>query len=159
MAQPNTQARQRGHKALRKGRSSNRGGVYLLTATTLDRVPLFLDFHKACVIARCFETRLALRNNHLLAWVLMPDHAHWLLHLGEGERLETSIGRLKAVSARYFNQVYKRRGAIWARAFYDHALRSEDDLLPIARYVVANPVRAGLVKRLGDSPFWNAVWL
>jgi hypothetical protein len=29
----------------------------------------------------------------------------------------------------------------------------------MARYVVANPLRAGLVKRLGDYPLWDAIWL
>jgi putative transposase len=29
----------------------------------------------------------------------------------------------------------------------------------IARYIVANPLRAGLVERLGDYPHWDAVWL
>jgi hypothetical protein len=38
-------------------------------------------------------------------------------------------------------------------------LRSDDDLQDMARYVVANPLRAGLVARIGDYPFWNAVWL
>ncbi|MCP1606267.1 REP element-mobilizing transposase RayT [Pseudomonas citronellolis] len=89
----------------------------------------------------------------------MPDHAHWLLELGKGERLETSVGRLKAVSARQLNDWRMAHGAVWAAAFHDHALRREEDLLPTARYIIANPVRAGLTRRVGDYPFWNAVWL
>nr|WP_279577245.1 transposase [Pseudomonas sp. LA21] len=131
----------------------------MLTATTQNRAPLFSDFSLACTVARCFEKKLALGENHLLAWVLMPDHAHWLLQLGSGERLEISVGRLKAISSRCFNKIHGRRGAIWASAFHDHALRSEDEVLPTARYIVANPIRAGIVKRVGDYPFWNAVWL
>jgi putative transposase len=38
-------------------------------------------------------------------------------------------------------------------------LRDEDDVKDWARYIVANPVRAGLVKRVGDYPHWDAVWL
>jgi hypothetical protein len=29
----------------------------------------------------------------------------------------------------------------------------------LARYIVANPLRAGLVEHLGDYPHWDAVWL
>jgi hypothetical protein len=29
----------------------------------------------------------------------------------------------------------------------------------LARYVVANPVRAGLVQRVGQYPHWDAIWL
>lgn len=150
---------QSGHKALRKGRASAPSGIYLLTATTSGRKPLFANFRFACIVASCFEQPLSLGTNRLLAWVLMPDHAHWLLELGKGERLETSVGRLKAVSARQLNDWRMAHGAVWAAAFHDHALRREEDLLPTARYIIANPVRAGLTRRVGDYPFWNAVWL
>ncbi|MED5608040.1 transposase [Pseudomonas sp. JH-2] len=111
------------------------------------------------MVAATFENRALLGTNSLLAWVLMPDHAHWLIQLGAGERLETSIGRLKAVSTRNFNRRLGREGKVWAPAFHDRGLRREEDLRRVARYVVANPVRAGLVWRVGDYPFWNAVWL
>ncbi len=95
----------------------------------------------------------------MLAWVLMPDHAHWLIQLGEKRSLSTIVGRIKAASARMANRVLKRQGPLWDRAFYDHALRADEDLRQAARYVIANPIRAGLVKRAGDYPFWNAVWM
>ena len=42
---------------------------------------------------------------------------------------------------------------------YDHALRADEDVLAAARYIVANPLRAGLVGSIRDYPFWDAVWL
>ena len=36
---------------------------------------------------------------------------------------------------------------------------AEPDELATARYVVANPLRAGLVTSIGDYPFWDAAWL
>jgi REP element-mobilizing transposase RayT len=95
----------------------------------------------------------------MLAWVLMPDHAHWLLQLGDLETLAAVVNRLKSASARHTNRALGRQGALWQKAFHDHALRSEEDLRQTARYVVANPLRAGLVRRINDYPFWNAVWL
>ena len=32
-------------------------------------------------------------------------------------------------------------------------------LIDVARYVIANPKRAGLVERVGDYPYWDAIWL
>jgi REP element-mobilizing transposase RayT len=95
----------------------------------------------------------------MLAWVLMPDHAHWLIQLGEADNLDALVRRLKSASARGANRMLRRNGVLWARAFHDHALRAQEDLLRSARYVIANPVRAGLVERVGDYPFWNAVWV
>jgi len=48
---------------------------------------------------------------------------------------------------------------IWQDGFHDHALRQEEDLAEVARYIVANPLRAGLVERVGDYSHWDAVWL
>ncbi|AEQ95385.1 hypothetical protein XOC_1197 [Xanthomonas oryzae pv. oryzicola BLS256] len=49
--------------------------------------------------------------------------------------------------------------AVWARAYHDRGLRKEDDLRSVAGDLIVNPLRAGLVERVGDSPFWDAIWL
>ena len=95
----------------------------------------------------------------MLAWVLMPDHAHWLVQLHGHDALATVVNRLKSASARAVNQALGRRGALWSRAFHDHALRSDETIEVVARYIIANPIRAGLVSRVGDYPFWNTTFL
>lgn len=89
----------------------------------------------------------------------MPDHAHWLLQLGEAEGLEALVSRLKGASACQANATLSRHGAVWQRGFYDRALRSDEDMVVVARYIIANPLRSGLVERIGDYPYWNAAWL
>jgi len=150
---------ERGHRALRKGRVSIANGIYLITATTPDRQKLFADFDAGCAAARCFEDARLLGDAKMLAWVLMPDHLHGLLQLGERDELSVVVNRLKSASARQTNRALHRTGAVWARAFHDHALRSDEDLQDVARYIIANPIRAKLATRVGDYPFWNAVWL
>ncbi|NOT13026.1 MAG: transposase [Methylococcaceae bacterium] len=150
---------QSGHQALRKGRVSLPNHVYLITTTTVDRQRFFDNFTAGCAAARCFENAELLGDARMLAWVLMPDHAHWLIHLGERDALSVVVNRLKSSSARLANRVHHRQGALWDAAYHDHALRAEEDLQHVARYIIANPLRAGLVQRIGDYPFWNAVWV
>jgi len=38
-------------------------------------------------------------------------------------------------------------------------MRRSDELKAAARYLLNNPVRAGLVQRIGEYPFWDAIWL
>jgi REP element-mobilizing transposase RayT len=147
-----------GHRALRRGRASLPGQIYHVTTTTRDREPIFDLPEAAFPAAACFHAPGLLGDASLL-WVLMPDHAHWLPRLGERDGLAGVVCRLKSASARSTNAALGRSGAVWARAFHDHALRCDEDLLALARYIVANPVRAGLVRRVGDYPFWNAIWL
>lgn len=150
---------QSGHQALRKGRVSLPNHVYLITTTTVNRQRFFDDFNAGCVASRCFENTEVLVDAQMLAWVLMPDHAHWLIHLGERNVLSMVVNRLKSSSARWTNRALNRQGALWDVAYHDHALRAEEDLQHVARYIVVNPLRAGLVQRIGDYPFWNAVWV
>ena len=87
-----------------------------------------------------------------LCFVLMPDHLHWLLQLREGN-LPFVMQRLKGRTSHALG------GELWQPNYHDHALREEEDVREIARYIVANPLRAGLVRNLADYPLWDAVWL
>ncbi|MCW2294989.1 REP element-mobilizing transposase RayT [Pseudomonas sp. BIGb0408] len=148
-----------GYRALRRGRASCPAMAYLITTITRDRQPVFSHFAAGCAAARCFETPMLLRDSRMLAWVLMPDHVHWLVQLGEADSLAALINRLKSSSSRLAGKNVGRAKGIWQAGFHDHGLRAEEDLLDVARYIVSNPLRAGLVRRVGDYPFWNAVWL
>jgi len=83
----------------------------------------------------------------------MPDHLHWLMQLAVAASLPKVVGSVKAVTAHKLGQ------PIWQGGFHDHAMRYEDDVMEVARYIVANPLRAGLVEQLADYPHWDAVWL
>jgi len=143
--------------ALRIGRVSEAGRIYLITFTTRERLPVFADWSKASVAAAALSSREAWGGSELLCWVLMPDHWHGLLRLGDGVSLARSVGRAKWLVTRCVPEPEGTR--LWARGFHDHALRRQEELIDVARYVVLNPVRAGLVSRVGDYPYWDAVWL
>lgn len=144
---------------LLKGRVSLAGQIYLVTAITDQRVSRFDDL--GC--ARLLVAEMRLLNDtqalHSLAWVIMPDHLHWLLTLGEASELDKVMQRLKGRSAKAINRRLRRNGPFWQHGYHEHALRAEEDIVDIARYIVANPLRAGLAKRLADYPLWDAAWL
>ena len=147
-----------GHHRLRIGRFSQPNGVYLITSVTAERMPLFADWDAACSAIRAFTHPLLLRDARLLCWVLMPDHVHWLVQLGNDADLAQLVCAMKSTSARALRRAGVS-GLVWAKGYHDRAMRKEEDILPAARYVVANPVRAGLVRRFGDYPFWDSIYL
>ena len=67
--------------------------------------------------------------------------------------------RVKSRSSRSVNLLRGNSEPVWQRGYYDRALRRDEDRKAAARYIVMNPLRAGLVKRLGDYPLWDAIWL
>ncbi|SFN06763.1 REP element-mobilizing transposase RayT [Formivibrio citricus] len=143
---------------LRKGRVSLCGQTYLLTTATWQRQAFFRDTLLGRSVVH--ELRQAQRDGlvETLAFVVMPDHFHWLLTLRQGS-LSALMMRVKRRSALAINSALKRQGPVWQNGFHDHALRKEEDLAAIARYIVANPLRAGLVAGVGEYPLWDAVWL
>jgi REP element-mobilizing transposase RayT len=151
--------RRPGYAALRHGRFSEAGRCYLITTATHNREPIFRDFE----LAHCAILNLVRQNERTasswLAWVLMPDHFHGLLQLRSSDELSLHVGWFKGRSAWMINSVRGGEGVIWQKSFHDHALRREEDLKMVARYLINNPLRAGLVESVGDYPYWNAVWL
>jgi REP element-mobilizing transposase RayT len=144
---------------LRAGRVSLASQVYLVTFTTYHRRRHFADFDRGCRMARAMCGFSRNSTTRVLAWVLMPDHWHGLVEVGAGDDLSDWVGRLKGASAFGLRRAEPGVGRIWADGFHDHALREDEALVDCARYIVLNPVRAGLVVRVGDYPFWDAVWL
>ncbi|WP_205855588.1 REP-associated tyrosine transposase, partial [Pseudomonas viridiflava] len=93
-----------------------------------------------------------------LAWVVMPDHFHWLVSLKSGS-LGMLMRRVKGGSSRAIVSAGGGPLKVWQKGYNVRAIRREEDVLKAARYIVANPLRAGLVTNVGDYPFWDAVWL
>jgi REP element-mobilizing transposase RayT len=65
----------------------------------------------------------------------------------------------KGATSHIIKPMINWQGTFWQRGFYDYAIRQDEDLKKLARYIVANPLRAGLVESIGDYPHWDAKWL
>ena len=149
----------RGNATSRKARVSTEGQVYFLTTATMYRRPVFQDTDVCRCVCRAAHQAWVWRDSILLAWVLMPDHWHGLVRLGCHDDLSQLMGRFKAVTARAVPERARVNGWLWHRGFQDQALHDDDDVRKMARYLVANPLRAGIVDDLGRYPYWNATWI
>ncbi|MCW8274649.1 transposase [Pseudomonas sp. PCH199] len=143
---------------LRVGRRSEPGRVYLLTAVTYERQPIFQDWRIGRLVVNEFKRAQEAGNATSIAWVVMPDHFHWLAELHNGD-LPKLMQATKSRCARAINQARGLCTSVWQKGYFDRALRREEDLKAAARYIIANPLRAGLVTQVGDYPLWDAIWL
>lgn len=143
---------------LRRGRFSEPGRSYLITTVIERRRPVFQDFVNARLLIE--QMRLCTHDGLVdsLSWVVMPDHLHWLVTLKQ-TNLAQLMKRIKARSTHAINQRCGFSGRLWQPGYHDRAIRHEDDIQAMARYLVANPLRARLVRQIGDYPHWDAVWL
>ena len=144
---------------LRKGRFSEEGRIYFVTMVTQNRNTYLSEFYLARAVIHELRFLHDEQKIHSLAWVVMPDHLHWLFQLNENEQLSNIINLLKGRVSRKVNKMLNKKGKFWQSAYYDHALRKDEDIKKVARYIVANPFRAGLVEKIEDYPHWDADWL
>ncbi len=145
---------------LRKGRCSITNQAYFVT-TVLDNRDdaIFKSFYCARLLISHMQTLHENNYLHSMAWVIMPDHVHWLFQLGHRKSLAGVMQLFKGGSAYKINKYQQKSGVLWRDSYYEHALRTETEVKNIARYIVANPLRAGLVKKISDYPHWDAIWL
>jgi REP element-mobilizing transposase RayT len=120
---------------------------------------LFEDLYLGRIVVRTLYSEATAASAATPAYVLMPDHLHLLLQLRRNCKLGDVVRFVKGRSALEINRIRDARGPVWQPSFHDHALRREEDLQDIARYVVCNPLRAGLVRRINDYSLWDAVWV
>lgn len=87
----------------------------------------------------------------------MPEHVHVLL---EAERDDASltdfVRRWKQATGYEFRR--QRGEALWQPGFFDRVLRDQESSAVVARYILENPLRAGLGERIGDYPFAWCRW-
>ncbi len=145
-----------GHR-LRLGRFSEPGRIYLITTVTRNRQPLFHDLFVGRLLTRVLANAQADANT--LAYVIMPDHLHWLMQLTGDRTLSEVVHQIKSVSAHRINHHLQDSGPVWQRGFHDHAVRRDEDIRKLARYVIANPLRAGLVENISEYPLWDVCWI
>jgi len=86
----------------------------------------------------------AARGFAVIAYCLMPDHAHLLL---QGQTDDADLKGMVLSWNTLTGHQWRQRGGgrLWQRGYYDHVLRDGERPLAVARYILMNPVRGGLV--------------
>jgi putative transposase len=116
---------------------------YLLTACTHQRRPWFSEARFASELASQIPPFFAGQRLDVLAYCVMPDHVHLLLEgTSEDSNLREAVSRWKQ-STGYAWRV-RHASRLWQPGYYDRVLRDADDTRAVVRYVLENPVRAGL---------------
>src|SRR5688572_19928866 len=124
---------------------------YFLTVCAFNRQKLFLD--SATVMATLMQFRKTADEEQfeILAYCIMPDHGHFLI---EGSSDDSDFKRFCKLAKQRSGSLYARShgGPLWQEGYHERVLREGDDPLSLARYLLNNPVRAGLVRAPIDYP-------
>lgn len=135
--------------ALHANRWSLPGARYFVTLCTMERHTGLTTNTTASAIRNAVMAADAVGDTETLAFTVMPDHIHWLFHLGGRLSLGRVIARYKAETRAELQAGHR----VWQHDFYEHRLRAEEGAEDYGRYVILNPYRAGLLCG-GNWPGW-----
>jgi REP element-mobilizing transposase RayT len=130
-------------------RLDHAGALWHVTSRGNERREVFRDDEDRREFLRLVGRTVDLFGWNLHAWVLMGNHYHLLVGTPEAT-LSRGMRQLNGDYAQHFNRRHGRDGHVFQGRFKAILVQREAHLLEIARYVVRNPVRAGLVKAPGD---------
>ena len=129
---------------------------YFLTICTHHRARLFVSDSAVRVVVTQLSRTAHAERFSVIAYCLMPDHIHALVG-----------GTHPAADFREFVRLFKQQSAfrwkrenastLWQRSYFEHVLRDEEDTIGVAKYILENPVRAGLVERPEAYPYLGSM--
>lgn len=92
----------------------------------------------------------------LTAWMVMPNHIHFLATPLENIELSEIAHSIKSYTAHEANKVLKRSGQFWQHEPFDRYVRNQKHFVNVIEYIENNPVKAGLCERKEDWRFSSA---
>ena len=125
---------------------------YFLTICTFQRAELFTIQDLVAAVWLQFLRTGKERHFALIAYCFMPDHLHVLAEAtSDTADLRRFVSEAKQSGAHAARQWV--RGKLWQSGYYDRILRDDDNSHDVARYIIQNPVRAGLAASPEEYPF------
>ena len=127
-------------------------GTFHVTARAVDGVALYRVRSECVTFLELLHRAGRIAGWRMDALCLMTTHYHLLLE-GDRDALSDALHRVNGHYASLANRRRGRHGHLFADRFATRLIESEEHLEAAARYVLLNPVRAGLCRRPEDWPW------
>lgn len=141
-------------RTARKLSSSN---IYHVMLRGVNRQTIFEEdedrFRFLNTVSRCREVS----GFSLHAFVLMSNHIHLLIETGI-EPLDDIFKRIGTSYAMWYNRKYQRAGHLFQDRFRSESVETDQYYMTVLRYILQNPVKAGMVSHPGDYYDADVIW-
>ena len=125
------------------------GAVVHVKARGNARMPIFEDDGDRTGFLRIAEEAIERFNWRCYAFCLMDNHYHLLRETIDGN-LSAGMRHINGVYTRHFNRTHHRVGHLFQGRFKSVLVDRDVYLIELCRYIVLNPVRAGMIERPED---------
>ena len=130
-------------KTVEKFLDKGYGSCYLKEPAVAKLVADSLKFHDG-------------KKYELNAWVIMPNHIHFLVAPFDDVELSSIAHSIKSYTAHEANKILGRTGRFWQVEPFDRYIRNARHYASVVRYIENNPVKASLCKKASEWRFSSA---
>jgi REP element-mobilizing transposase RayT len=121
-------------------------GYYHVHTRGNDHQDIYFGNWSGRLFLRELERAVVRYSWRILAYCLMGNHYHLVLQVDDEGRLSDGVGELNGRFARTTNRVHTRKNHLFGERFRSWLIEDDDYLFEVTRYVLLNPVRAGLIR-------------
>ncbi len=130
-------------------------GYYHVYNRGCNRQPIFVEADNYVYLLRKVKEYLPLYDLTIVAYCLMPNHYHLLVHVRHEDVLAPFLQRLFSAYVQAFNKQQERSGTLFEGRAKGVLVASDAYVLELCRYIHLNPVKAGLVRDPADWAYSN----
>lgn len=134
----------------RQARKRSRTGIYHVMLRGINHQTIFEDEEDNQKFLETLKDYQKTSGYTLYAYCLMGNHIHLLIKEGEEEDIGTSFKRIGVSYVYWYNWKYERRGHMFQDRFKSEVVENDEYFQVVIRYIHQNPLKAGIVKDVGD---------
>ena len=139
----------------RTARKKSQTGIYHVMIRGIDRQKIFHTNYDKYYFIKILKRYKIQFGFELFAYCLMDNHVHILLR-ESGCSISEVMRSVAGGYAVWFNKKYDRVGHLFQNRFRSEAVEDERYFMTVLRYILYNPVKAGLSKTIQDYLFSSA---
>jgi putative transposase len=124
-------------------------GIYHVATRGNNKRIIFLDDKDRLVFIRLLNRLSTKHGWTIYAYCLMTNHYHLVMRIDE-RGMSRGLCELNSQYALLFNQMHERVNHLFGKRYWSERIESDERFRRACRYVVRNPVEAGLVESPGD---------
>jgi len=136
----------------RRARQLSSTGIYHIMLRGINQQQILEDREDNEKFLEILRDCKRISGYKIYAYCLMGNHLHLIVGV-ENEPLEQIFKRICGRYVYWYNAKYRRVGHLFQDRFKSEPIEDEGYFLSVLRYIHQNPVKAGLVKKVGDYPY------
>ena len=118
------------------------GQCVFITSVTANRQPLLAQY--ADILKRAVRNAAKKSRFSIVAWVILPDHFHAIIDCPDGDTPKI-VQKVKLAFSVPWRRLSGCCGRVWQSRYWDHIIRTDEDMKRHIEYIHYNPVKHGFV--------------